>query len=130
MELVYANPGYLPSKDFNSPDVINLGELSHSKVLEEMSKCEVLFQTQRVFAESFGIVLAEANAMGTPVLSHNFGAASEVLMQAGNGVVNCNNPTTIEDTLVRMLQKPQEVHLDKRFTIDEVGAKWDKLLGE
>ncbi len=41
------------------------------------SLCVFYPQTQR--CETFGLVYAESNAVGTPVLAHDFGAAREVL---------------------------------------------------
>jgi glycosyltransferase involved in cell wall biosynthesis len=128
INMVYANPGYIPSLDAAGASITNLGMLRHSRVLEEMSKCDMLFYPQTVFPETFGIVLAEANAMGVPVLSHDFGAASEVLRQPGNIVADCNNFATIEQSVLTLLQDKPEPILDLRFEMQTVADMWRKLL--
>lgn len=128
LNMVYANPGYIPSLDAAGASITNLGMLRHSRVLEEMSKCDMLFYPQTVFPETFGIVLAEANAMGVPVLAHDFGAAKEVLSQKGNIVVDCNNFATIEQSVLTLLHNKPEPILDLRFEMQTVADKWRKLL--
>lgn len=128
LNMVYANPGYIPSLDAAGASITNLGMLRHSRVLEEMSKCDMLFYPQTVFPETFGIVLAEANAMGVPVLAHDFGAASEVLSQKGNIVVDCNNFATIEQSVLTLLHNKPIVNLDLRFEMQTVADMWRKLL--
>jgi glycosyltransferase involved in cell wall biosynthesis len=128
LSMVYANPGYIPSLDAAGASITNLGMLRHAKVMEELSKCSILFYPQTVFPETFGIVLAEANAMGVPVLAHDFGAASEVLRQPGNIVTDCNNFATIEQGLVTLLQDKPIVNLDLRFEMKTVADMWRKLL--
>jgi glycosyltransferase involved in cell wall biosynthesis len=48
-------------------------------VLRYVRESLCVFYPQTVHAETFGLVFAEANAVGTPVLAHDFGAAREVL---------------------------------------------------
>lgn len=129
LSMVYANPGYMPSLEAQQAGVTNLGKLPHYRVMEELSKCEVLFYPQTVFPETFGIVLAEANAMGVPVLSHDFGAAPEVLRQPGNAVRDCSKFEEVERGLLALLDCKVKPKLDERFTMQAVADRWRDLLG-
>lgn len=128
-ELVIGNPGYLPGGVPIDPNASFLGELSHPRVMEELSKCEVLFYPQTVFPETFGIILAEANAMGVPVLAHDFGAASEVLDSHTNAVLDCTDSNHVKLALDILLKGNQpKPTLDPRFTPDAVIDAWEALL--
>lgn len=126
------NPGYLglDAKELGE-GVTYLGALKHSQVLEEISKAECLFYPQTVFAETFGIVLAEANAMGTPVLCHDMGAAAEVLggtNEYSNEVGDCTDKTYVREALASILENLPEPRLDSRFHPDTVIAEWKRYL--
>jgi glycosyltransferase involved in cell wall biosynthesis len=56
-----------------------LGALPHARILEEVRTALCVFYPNFVLPETFGLVLAEAKAVGTPVLTHDCGAAAEVL---------------------------------------------------
>lgn len=128
-ELVIGNPGYLPGGIPIDPNAPFLGELSHPRVLEELSRCEVLFYPQSVFPETMGIVLAEANAMGVPVLCHDFGAAAEVLDSHTNVVTDCTDANKVRLGLDLLLNGSQpKPTLDPRFTETAVIDAWEALL--
>jgi len=134
LSLVIANPGYIPNGPGGSAiGITNLGQLPHHRVMEEMSRCEVLFYPQTAVPETFGLVLAEANAMGTPVISHDHGAAMEVLMGANagcNSVIQADDPAIIAHALHESLNRggKSAPALDPRFAIDAVIADWCNLL--
>ena len=78
-QLFVANPGYL-SQDHALPrGVVTLGALPHEEVIRHVREAFCVFYPQATFAETFGLVFAEANAVGTPVLAHSLGSAAEVL---------------------------------------------------
>ena len=56
-----------------------LGALPHARILTEVRSALCVFYPNFVLPETFGLVLAEAKAVGTPALTHDCGAASEVL---------------------------------------------------
>lgn len=56
-----------------------LGPLPHHRILAEVRTALCVFYPNCVLPETFGLVLAEANAVGTPVLTYECGAAAEVL---------------------------------------------------
>jgi len=86
LRLRVASPGYkslrrarLERVDGRTAAVEWLGPLPHARALDEVRSALCVFYPNFVFPESFGLVLAEANAVGTPVLTHDCGAAGEVL---------------------------------------------------
>lgn len=56
-----------------------LGPLPHARALAELRSALCVFYPNFVLPETFGLVFAEASAVGTPVLTHDCGAAAEVL---------------------------------------------------
>lgn len=83
LRLYLANPGYYADQDKEIPGVINLGSLPHAQIIEHVRSSLCTFYPNYTFPETFGLVMAESNAVGTPVLAHPVGAASEVLRGDG-----------------------------------------------
>lgn len=79
LRLYIANPGYLADAANTQPGVVNLGAVPHHIILEHVKSALCTFYPNYVYAETFGLALAESNALGTPVLTHGIGAAAEVL---------------------------------------------------
>lgn len=93
--LYVARPGY--SQDYpHLPDhVVNLRGLRFQEILQHVRSSLAVFYLNHVLAETFGLVLAESNAVGSPVITHPLGAAPEVL----------NNP----EQLINVLEEPQVI---------------------
>ena len=79
LRLYVGNPGYKKLRRSNFDGVHWLGGLPHAHILSEARTALCVFYPNFVLPETFGLVLAEANAVGTPVITHDCGAASEVL---------------------------------------------------
>lgn len=80
MRLFVGNPGYV-DLDLDGFDnrVVPLGSLSRSQVLHHVQEALCVFHLNDVYPETFGAIHAEANAVGTPVLTFDTGANREVL---------------------------------------------------
>lgn len=83
LRLFIANPGYRPNTITRANGVINLGAIPHSEILEHVGSALCTFYPNYIYPETFGLAFAESNALGTPVLTHNIGAAAEVLNGVG-----------------------------------------------
>jgi glycosyltransferase involved in cell wall biosynthesis len=83
LRLYLANPGYYAGQEQDIPGVVNLGSLPHSSIVEHVRSSLCTFYPNYTFPETFGLVMAESNAVGTPVLAHPIGAAREVLRGDG-----------------------------------------------
>ena len=86
LRLRVGSPGYkslrrarIESVDGKIDGVDWLGAQPHERILQEVRTALCVFYPNFVLPETFGLVLAEAKAVGTPVLTHACGAAPEVL---------------------------------------------------
>ena len=79
LRLAVGNPGYKSLAAADLQGVEWLGSLPHARVLAESRAALCAFNPNFVIPETFGLVFAEAHAVGTPVLTHDCGAAREVL---------------------------------------------------
>jgi glycosyltransferase involved in cell wall biosynthesis len=83
LRLYLANPGYYAGQEDEIPGVVNLGSLPHARIVEHVRSSLCTFYPNYTFPETFGLVMAESNAVGTPVLAHPIGAAREILRGDG-----------------------------------------------
>jgi glycosyltransferase involved in cell wall biosynthesis len=79
LRLCVGNPGYkeLPAQRLDGVEW--LGSLPHARIVAEARTALCTFSANFVIPETFGLVFAESRAVGTPVLTHDCGAAAEVL---------------------------------------------------
>lgn len=83
LRLCVGNPGYKSFAAAGLHGVEWLGSLPHARVLAEARSALCTFSPNFVIPETFGLVFAESRAVGTPVLTHDCGAAREVLGDTG-----------------------------------------------
>jgi glycosyltransferase involved in cell wall biosynthesis len=79
LRLVVGNPGYKEDRLDHVEGVEFLGAQPQSRMHAEMRTALCTFFPNFVIPETFGLVFAESNALGTPVLTHDCGAAQEVI---------------------------------------------------
>ncbi len=79
LRLVVGNPGYKPTPADHIAGVEYLGPQPQRRIHAEVRTALCTFHPNFVIPETFGLVYAESKALGTPVLTHDFGAAAEVL---------------------------------------------------
>ncbi|WP_168184067.1 glycosyltransferase family 4 protein [Pseudoruegeria sp. SK021] len=129
LKLAVADPGYLRWDVGRVPlGVTFLGSLSHAALVAQMRKSLCLFCPQTSFAETFGLVLAEANAVGTPVLVHaGLGANDEIVGGAGQRIDGCN-PAQILDRISLWRDAPPKVSTNPEFRLSRVAQAWTRLL--
>jgi len=96
LRLAVADPGYLAWPTGPVPDgVIPLGRLDQPRLIGWMRRAICLFYPQDQFAETFGLVIAEANAVGCPALLHRgLGANDEVASDPGQ-CIDTTDPAAI-----------------------------------
>lgn len=129
LTLAVADPGYLAWDTGPVPDGVTfLGALSHPALIRQMRRALCLFYPQTGFAETFGLVLAEANAVGTPVLVHDgLGANAEIVADARQ-CVNGENPAQIFERIEAWRRMPPPVSANPAFRIGAVARGWMQLL--
>lgn len=128
MKLYVANPGYLEIKTPLPMGVTNLGVLSHKEAINHVRSSLCVFYPNFVFPETFGLVFAEANAVGTPVLTHYLGAAREVLGTAEQVMDVREMPSLVEKVLSWQKERPT-VEGQTAFRLTNVLKSWNTMLG-
>ncbi|MDH5536852.1 MAG: glycosyltransferase family 4 protein [Betaproteobacteria bacterium] len=111
-----------------APGVHLLGRLPQHKVFRHVREALCVFYPQDEHPETFGLVFAEANALGVPVLAHDFGSAREVL-GSEEQVVDARNIPAIVDRLRawRAGGRPR-VSLRPELRSASVVGEWRRLL--
>ena len=79
LRLVIGNPGYKNDASAGIEGVSWLGPQPQARIHAEVRTALCTFCPNFVIPETFGLVFAESMALGTPVLTHDCGAASEVI---------------------------------------------------
>ncbi len=123
LKLYIANPGYREDHPEEVPNVHYLGALPPDEVKKHIATSLCVFYPQNSFAETFGLIYAEANALGTPVLAHDIGAAREIL-HPNNTLINAQDNDQITKTLVQWQRKLPEVSYRKEFDESAVCQQW------
>ena len=82
MQLDVANPGYKTAAAIRAPGVRVLGALAPEQLQAQVRGALCTLCLNFVLPETFGLVLAESLAVGTPVLAYDCGAAMEVVGDA------------------------------------------------
>lgn len=129
MKLFVANPGYFPDGDLKETEnVVNVGALPHAEVIKHVRSAFAVFHLNAVFPETFGLVYAEANAVGTPFLTHRLGAVPEVVDHPAE-LIDVNDPKAVIERLIqwKTLSRPK-VRGDSRFRLTRLMREWLELL--
>jgi len=104
-------------RDHEIDDVSFLGFISTDKKLELLNTCSI-FTSPALYGESFGIVLAEALAMGAPIVCHPNDGYSWVMRDTGRlSLVDCTDANAYADRM-QLLMEDQ--------SLQTVWQKWAK----
>jgi glycosyltransferase involved in cell wall biosynthesis len=79
LRLIVGNPGYRLKRTVARAGVEFLGPRPQAQMHAEVRGALCTFCPNFVIPETFGLVFAESHALGTPVLTHDCGAALEVV---------------------------------------------------
>lgn len=132
LQLYIAAPCYCSDRlkldDGVASRVVNLGSISQQEVLRHMRDALCVFYPQDRAPETFGLVLAEANAVGTAVLACPIGAAPEILDDPQQ-LVAADDFDAIAERITQWQKPPHyEVSLAGKFRLTQVVADWEQLL--
>ncbi len=129
--LCIANPGYLALADDLTVDGVEvLGSLPHAEVLRHVREAYCVFYPQYRFEETFGLIFAEANAVGTPVLAHPTGSAREVLRD-DRQLVDARDTSCVAERLLSWDRNGRpEVGANPDFRLSVVASRWRTLFEE
>jgi len=127
MQLFIANPGYREDQPQTQAGVHYLGPLPQAELWQHLAESLCVFYPQSSFAETFGLIYVEANALGTPILAHDIGAADEIL-HPDNGTIDANNSQAVINTLQQWQEKLPAVNYREKFSDDAIYQQWAQLL--
>jgi glycosyltransferase involved in cell wall biosynthesis len=157
LRLVVGNPGYKADRSRAPAGVEFLGAQPQARMHQEVRGALCTFFPNFLIPETFGLVFAESHALGTPVLTHDCGAALEVLgdraevlpLPAANRAYEAlagrlprrwrGAPARLAGALGLFDQYAQtvsawragarpSVRADERFRLSAVSARWRSLL--
>lgn len=131
--LYVTNPGYLEDQYAQNENVkektIVLGTLPHFEAMRSLGNALCLFYPNTVFPETFGKIMAEANAVGTPVLTHAIGAAREVLDSHPDQIVDCRDDGAVVKRVMKWYSGARPIVRGKpEFKLSRVVQEWVRLL--
>ncbi len=130
LSLLVCNPGYLERSVPAYEGVHYTGKLRPAQVHAQMRRSLCLFNAQSTFAETFGLVFAEAHCMGTPVVAQRgLGAVDEVVGRKDGQALDVNDEQAVYELIARWRdgQRPR-VSMNPAFSLAQVKAQWLKLL--
>lgn len=131
LRLFVGNPGYLPDSELSSgttDNLVFLGSLPHSDIIYHVRNSLAVFYPNCVFPETFGLVLAEANAVGTPVLTSHLGAAPEVLSPAYSQCLDVKNKQAVISRILAWQKDRPAVSCKPAFRLTAVIEAWKEVL--
>jgi glycosyltransferase involved in cell wall biosynthesis len=111
-------------------DVRVLGRLSDADIVREYRRAAVLALPSTTEAESFGMVLAEANACGAPVVASRVGGIPCFVREGDNGLLAApGDAADLARALLHVVEHPDEARLmglrGRRRVVAE--HDWDDL---
>lgn len=125
LRLAIADPGYLRwpvARDGRG--LIWLGTLSQDDLMAQYRRALCLFMPQTHFAETFGLVIAEANAVGCPaLLQSGLGANNEVAC-AGSAAMDVTDDVALSRQVAAWREAPPTCHARPEFRLSAVLATW------
>lgn len=131
-KLYVTNPGYIEDQlpdELIKHNTVVLGNIPHHAVIQHLSNSLCLFYPNTVFPETFGKVMAEANAVGTPVLTSALGASREVLDSHPGQIVDCNNTEAVLKRVMQWWEGARPIVRGRpEFKIHRVLNEWVQLL--
>lgn len=130
-QLVIANPGYLnlDKVELSSiPGVSVIGAMPCKSLWALLQQSLCLFYPSD-FDETFGLVLAEANALGVPMLGYNRGVLKEVV-SSQDQLVEDGNEDAIVERAVEWTNSRPKIEGNQEFRLSSVIFRWVQLLGK
>lgn len=128
VKLYVANPGYYKDKDRLPEGVVPLGTRPHHEVIDELRTSLCLFYPNPDYftRETYGLVAAEAQAVGCPPLVHPAGALNEIVTTK-ECFVDARNPREVLQRFRKWyVEGRPKVSLDLPTRTSQVVLEWEK----
>lgn len=112
---------------FDGKQIVEVGEVSSKQRNEYLGKAKALLNPIS-WEEPFGLVMAEAQAVGTPVIAFNRGAAPEVVVDGKTGFIVDNLDQMVEKIgMVGTISRQAcRQNVEDKFTIGKMIEGYEK----
>jgi len=128
LKLYIANPGYKNSDTEQlGENIIYLGSLAKDEMMQHVRESLCVFYPQEIFAETFGLIYAEANANGTAVIADDIGSAKEIL-QNNNQPFDVSNINKVIDYIVNLQKDYPKIQYNEKFSSQRIFKQWRAIL--
>jgi glycosyltransferase involved in cell wall biosynthesis len=124
LSLYIMNPGYFKTQRLAADSVHTLGSVSRQVLRQIVASSLCLFYPSK-FEETFGLIAAEANALGTPVACYKIAALAESVSEKNGWATNEEN--LIENIKNWHSNRP-EVTGQNRFRLKTLIPQWISAL--
>lgn len=129
--LYVTNPGYMETQYANpviKDRTVVLGTVPHPEAIQHLRESLCLFYPNTVFPETFGKIMAEANAVGTPVLVHDIGAVREVTDRHPEQIIDCRDTEAVVKRIMKWHAGSRPiVRGNPKFKLHNVVQEWIRL---
>jgi glycosyltransferase involved in cell wall biosynthesis len=106
-----------------------LGRLARSELWERMSRAHVLISTS--VREGWGLVVTEANALGTPAVAYGVPGLKDAIRDGRTGKLVAPDPQSLADATGDLLQNPRLYQSLRQEAIRWSGQfTWDRTAGK
>lgn len=126
LKLIVYNPGYLKGEIIINPGVLYYGPTPAKNVWHNLRNALCLFYPSD-FKETFGLVAAEANVLGTPVIGYKSGALNEVVQDDRQLLESGDEAGVIERVVQWYTDGPPLVHGRDEFRLTNVAMQWLRI---
>jgi glycosyltransferase involved in cell wall biosynthesis len=99
--------------------IVLTGRVTHEKALEWFARSSIFVLPS--IEDGFGMVLAEAQACGLPVIASVNSGGPDIINEADNGfLVPIRSPDTIAELLIRLSKNPEQLRAMRIAAIRKV----------
>jgi len=126
---------YKNLKMMNTKDVVFYGHVNNDLKYELLRKAHLLFVPS--VREGWGLVVTEANAMGTPAIAYDAPGLRDSIVDGKTGVlVKDKSPQNLASSALLLLKNPNllktfsesALNFSKQFSWDNTAAEFDKII--
>lgn len=130
LRLAIADPGYLrwPVAHDIAAGLTWMGTLSEEDLIAQYRRALCVFMPQTHFAETFGLVIAEANAVGCPALLQSGLGANDEVASAGSAVMDVTDDAALIQQITTWRAAAPICYARAKFRLSAVLASWRQWL--
>ena len=130
LQLIIFNPGYYELDTITEPGTAVYGPTNCQLLWTQMSRSLCVFYPCE-WDETFGLIAAEANAMGVPIATYRRGALKEIV-SSDNQMVEQDDEQAFMDMVLKWNTegRPNNIYGQEEFKLDSVIMDWVRMLAK